>query len=149
MTSDVSPELAEKLAHTQARVQAKTHEISDGVAAKSKEIEEESQHMREAAEQRSRELDERVQQRLAEQADPHTQNQWPQRLAYEATYRLGVPEEDVALEQESVESVPARATSLPPVASSGRHARLEDAEGAEDAEDTADDEYFSNSGWLQ
>ncbi|MFD8496122.1 hypothetical protein [Amycolatopsis sp. NPDC059657] len=139
MTSGVDPQLAERLAQTNANVRAHAEEIGDRVRAKSQEIIEEQERAREAAERHSAELDRQV-----EEKKEAAKNQWNARAEQDHTMRFGDEEEETYAPPPpqpapyGLPEPPAPAAAPPSEARRGRHARRP----IEDEDD------FSTTNWL-
>jgi predicted phage gp36 major capsid-like protein len=137
MTSGVSPQLAERLAQTQANLQAKSAQISDQMRARSKEIADEARRMREANEELCKQLDKRVEDRIAAKADPNSTNAWarPSRNR-DVPAELGrlAEETEVAPEQAPIPEL------RTPARNSGRYAK---------GEAVVEEDDYANTDWLE
>jgi hypothetical protein len=124
---------SDSLAQIQAEARARSDEISENVRAKSREIAEASQRLREENEQFSKDLEKRVAEQEADK------NQWSRSEEKDTTYKLGGAEDEEYEERPAPSPAPETlATPQSDTARRGRHARRP----------VDDDEDFSEHNWL-
>jgi hypothetical protein len=141
MTSGVSPQLAERLAQTQANLQAKSAQISDQMRAQSKEIADEARRMREANEELCKELDKRVEDRIAAKVDPNSTNAWARPSGNRDTpAELGDLAEEIEVAPEQAPLPESRTSVSPPARKGGRHAK---------GEAGVEEDDYANTDWLE